>query len=63
VKACNLYRNIEARETIEKYVSLMSKFNVYLNVVVKKKYSNVMKQNILEMHDGKINRKEIVMNK
>jgi hypothetical protein len=40
VKATNLYRNTAAREWIEKYLAVISRFNIYLKIVVRKKYSS-----------------------
>jgi hypothetical protein len=36
IKPCNLYRDEEALETIEKYLKLMTKFNIYVDGVVRK---------------------------
>ena len=53
-KPTNLYRNIDVREQLERYLKMMSQFNVYLDIVIKKRFADSIKEEVYEIYDGRL---------
>ena len=54
LKPTNLYKDQKALEKIKDYIKLMSKFNVYIDVIVRRKYSQKQNEDLFELYDGKL---------
>ena len=54
LKPTNLYRDIASREKLEQYLHLITQFNVYLDIVVRRKFTEDKKEELFEVYDGKI---------
>ena len=53
LKPVNLYKDPVALQKIKDYVGLLSKFNVYTDMVIRKKYSKKTNEDIFELYDSK----------
>ena len=60
IKACNLYRDEEAREIILKYIKMITSFNVYLELGIRRKMienkepSSSVREDIFMIESSKI---------
>ena len=54
LKPVNLYRDSVALTRIKDYIRLMSKFNIYIDIIIRRKYSQRQNDDLFELFDGKL---------
>jgi hypothetical protein len=54
IKPTNLYKDSAALKQIKDYISLLSRFNVYMDMIIRRKYSQKQNEDLFEMYDCKL---------
>lgn len=54
VKPTNFYRDTKSLEKIKTYINLLSRFNIYLDVIIRRKYSQRLNEDLFELYDGNL---------
>ena len=54
LKPTNLYKDQKALNQLKMYIKIMSKFNVYLDIIIRRKYSQKQNDDLYELYDGKM---------
>lgn len=55
LKPTNLYKDSAALKQIKDYIRLMTRFNVYIDCIVRRKYSQKQNEDLFELYDGQLN--------
>ena len=48
----NLYRSLEDLKRLETYLKLLTTFNVYADLIIRRKYSQKLNEDLFELYDG-----------
>ena len=54
LKPTNLYKDPQALQKLKDYIRLMSKFNIHLDMIIRRKYSSKENEDLYELYDGKL---------
>eukprot|EP00347_Sterkiella_histriomuscorum_P010807 403374850 len=53
LKASNLYKDTQTRDMLAMYIQTFTKFNVHLDLVIRRKFSEQLNENVYQIIDGK----------
>jgi len=54
IKPTNLYKDTSSLAKIKEYMRLLSRFNVYIDIIIRRKYSQKINEDLFELFDGKL---------